>query len=265
MKRTIKYLSLIILLTVAYSCSVSSDVVSKNHIQKRKYRKGWFIDFNGKHESVKNSVDEPESYEEITAINQDAQVSDGKNTLAVTDNPDESSIQNSGDLQTLNSPEDYSELELVEKPVNSERYRPKKINKKDEVRELPDPYIDNYKEAARDNYKKTWIITSIAIFSLGIGILVLVYANLIFHTIFGIALLGLALVMYIMMFIYLYRTGAQIYNFMDAGGELAQIGVLRFFLHAHIIVGSFFSLIFFLIPLISTYVSINRYKKRTSS
>lgn len=244
------------LFLILSSCGVSDNVVSGNRIQKRKYNKGWFIDFHRNNRSARSETekDKPNAADKENHVAIASSRKEISEPIQATVNEEQDEIISdeviTDDLEPIiRKPKSFAE-KIVDAP----------LVKRLQTDQLSSPVNDHLK-AAKNDYRKTWMFTSIALFSLVIGIFLLSNAFITLHQFAGVFLLILAVAMYVLMFVFLYRTGVRVHDYLSAGGNLGEVSTIRFFMNAHIIIGSLFSLILFAIPLLTTYYSIMAYKK----
>lgn len=244
------------------SCGSSNHVVSNHFIQKRKYNKGWFVQFpkrlkeNTLAKVESNVVSAPSGISnEQEKQNQEwtQPIQPGDNTRAEQTEKQEEKDKKA----THRNLHMWSIQQQIEKPLHTTQPFPiigKTMFQRTDG--SSNPGGSSRLKSARREYNKTWMFTAFAIAGLVGGFFLLDVVMFL-----GIVLLVATLTMYVFMFISLTRTLVHLahhnYNKHDNSG----IGI-TFFAWAHVVIGSIFAILLFWIPLLIVIIRVGIERKR---
>jgi hypothetical protein len=259
----------IVLLISLISCSTTNTVVSKGFFQKRKYNKGWYLNSKNrfaaidKLDEVKTNVQDDEAKlnevlaTSIGSIKESSIVSEFTNDFITQ----ESQKKNETDSVNNFANESTRLKNAFTKHISISHF--KQNNNAFAYSKSDDKINDDDFQNGKDNYRKAWWFTILAIFGLTAFFTVISSFYIGLHVYAIWILLAFTIFSYVMMFIYLVKGGKSLErakkNSSESTNKIKNLSVL---IKAHIIVGSLFSLIFLLIPLIISLKSIKKERKK---
>jgi len=244
--------NLLLLVLLLQSCGASNDVVSNRLIQKRKFNKGWHIN-SSKRQKQKGATADVELKDESQ---KKVKIKEKRSWATSENKQPEETIETQSEIVEQTVPDTEIETHLVE---DSEVFVSDELDEKEQPIVKEDSRVINPEpsslDKAKSSYNKSWMYTIAAIVAITAGLLLFMGAWGWVDMILGGALIGVAVVAYIFMFINLTKAAKHV-------GALGspENGGLRFLIWAHIVIGSLVSILLFLIPLLT--VSINVKKSR---